>query len=337
MASSDSGFSDVEMNLYISTYAEPFDRGDEFESRCSEREWWNPEKRHKVIFGDEEIRLPEKDIELKYFRASNLRMYSCKTKANSDEVRYRRSVIRFTVDNGGVAYLYTSAKDKLERAIIRKKVVKAVPPKFPNTLEKHLSSQFQDKESGDAPEYILTDFIRDSMEPNKYWVSGFDKEKAEINLSGQSSGKSKGVQVGAFSRSKSKSEISISGQSSKKEQMKRLSILLVKENKIILDGYYGKFEIPYGTIEHLGKKRTIKIVTGTFKFKIYISQNSPFRDEALEYMRTRVGMSRNEGSEGSNPSEGISPKIRELHSLKEDGIITKEEFEEKKKKLLKEY
>jgi hypothetical protein len=323
----------AELDLYIITYNNPLTSADQFEEKCNQVKWYDPGEMYTVLFTSEEIRVPTEDCQISYSDLCEPRFYSASTQNDRDGERYRRNILRLKTDAGGLIYLYTSAQDQLNKGLLSSELTEATPPTFPTDLKEYLQTELPDKAIGQAPEHILTEFVRDL--DSEYWVSGISKESADLNISGRADTTSTGVEIGAITRSKAQSEISLSGKSNKNRQRRFMSVFMIHPDRLIIDGYYGKFYIRAEDIQHIGDSGVLNIVTENFKFEIKNLNGELSCSELKEYLADHMDSNTTDKNTGTKIDS--EEKIRQLHQLMEDGIISEDEFDEKKRELLDDF
>lgn len=153
-------------------------------------------------------------------------------------------------------------------------------------------------------------------------------------------GKSKGIQVGPFIRSKSKSEsqIQIEDNSISIDQggyTERIDCCIIYEDRIFVDTD-PVIEIPYEDVERVMKReRGFAIQFGELTYSIEkIKRGKDELENTVEYITEKIQDSKSVDQDDSTNSLDPTEQIRELKELEEDGIITEEKFESKKQELL---
>ena len=256
----------AELDLYIVTHGNPLTPTNQFEEACNEVKWWDPGDRYRVVFTAGEIRIPTEDCQISYSKLCEPRFYTATTQQNKDGKCIRRNILRLKAANGGLVYLYTSAQDELDKGWFSSELTKATPSPFPAGLQEYLQAELSETAIEDAPNHILTEFVRDSG--GEYWVSGISEDSADIDISGTANTSSTGVEIGAITRSKATSEISLSGKSNTNRRREFISVFIVYSDRIFIDGYYGGFSIEAHKIHHIGDSGVINIVIPYCTLKI---------------------------------------------------------------------
>jgi hypothetical protein len=256
----------IELDLYIITHGRPLASDNRFEEACNEVKWWNPGEQYHVEFSADEIRIPGEKCQIAYSDLCEPEFYSASTNQTKAGECHRRNVLRVKTTSGGLIYFYTDAQDGLKKGLFSNDLTEGTPLSFPSALKNHIQREIPDEPIGDAPLYILTEFVREAG--GEYWVSGISEKSADIDMSGTATTSSTGIELGAITRSKAKSEISLSGNSSESRQREYISVFLVYSDRILIDGYYGEFNIRLSEIQHIGTSNVINIVTNKLNFEI---------------------------------------------------------------------
>jgi len=242
-------------------------------------------------------------------------------------------------------------EDGKEIGIIRSYMDEPPAPEldFPSELESELIQFVEERSTADLPYlYSLADPIALSGEllgitvgPElkvEGWTDGSSQISADLNASSESTGKSRGIEIGPFTRSKSKSVAEVSGELSGEVSDNSFTCGIVAfrvyENKLVIDSDL-KINLLYSDISNVyGKKDGLVIDTGSETFKIQnLSSDGPVT-EATRYIESEVAKS-DDGSESGDQSQTSSnEKLSELKNLFENDLITKDEYEKKKEEVL---
>lgn len=209
--------------------------------------------------------------------------------------------------------------------------------------------------------YILQDYIeRPSYLKVEGWKeSGVTDINAGVDGSINSTGRSRGVQVGPFTSSKSESQGTIAanleGSIDDTSFTSEIDFLQISDNGIFVDSD-PVLDFDYDAVDRVlkrdmgftleagdtaytigGPADLVSLTLGNGDFSPHSSLRSPNVKDAIEFMREQI--KKVEKSQGQSTQHGgnISEKLRELKDLHEDGILTDEEFRSKKEDLLDDF
>jgi len=197
--------------------------------------------------------------------------------------------------------------------------------------------------------HILKDWVDFD---GKLKIQGVKEGSSRITggISGRtkSEGGSKGVEIGPFTRGKSKSEGSIeadfNARISDNTFSSSIEFLQIDNYGIYVESD-PVINVPYTEIDRVlerktrhGKGMNVEIGESTYTFEVINSGDSSV-SEAISFMKQRISEAKKEqsGSQAGQPNQTPAEKIKDLKELYDDGIISEDEFESKKDKLLDEF
>lgn len=214
-------------------------------------------------------------------------------------------------------------------------------PEFDQELISFLKGVISDELIEGAPEQILVERVGTE---SLLQIDGWKDSSSKIELTGESTGKSKGYEIGPFTRSKSKSESVMTGEITDDEFEEVIQAALIFEDRIYIESSPElDIDILFSDIDRvlhsLDKSfdnvtdDQVVIETGNNSFKILCTVD----EEVTEYMSRRVRETKQNAT--SNPKSDdkdsdIGDRLREVKKLYEEGILTEEEFKSKKQDLL---
>lgn len=195
--------------------------------------------------------------------------------------------------------------------------------------------------SNKSPVYVLNEWIEDNAELKiQGWQQGSSELSGVINGTTNSSGKSKGIEIGPFTRAKTKSNSTIDadlqGEISDNTFSSDIINFQVFENgvHVVSDPI---LDFSYKNIDKVVKRNSGMIIeSGQTSYSISGLPRPNF-DEIIDFLQRKVDSSSTQSdsnNQNSDDDKNETEKIREVKQLYEDGIITEEEFESKKQGLL---
>jgi hypothetical protein len=225
--------------------------------------------------------------------------------------------------------------------------------KLPSTFRDELEATFNAidrKVTTEHPEkYVLQDAIElpGCLKIEGWNESGATKIEAGITGDVESEGTSSGFQVGPYTSSKSKSEGTVTaeldGSIADDLFTAKIKFVQVTQDGVFIDSD-PVLDFDYSAIDRVMKRDmgfTIKAEGTTYSVLGYLGRqsspsplDSPDLEEAIAYMQKRV---EEENKKASQNDTELPEKLRELKSLHEDGVITDEEFKNKKDEILDDF
>jgi hypothetical protein len=232
---------------------------------------------------------------------------------------------------------------------------------FPMEVIEYLKNKIDETGSHLLPyEYSLSNPLAMERPTLKVegWTDGSSSVDAEISASGSSKGKSRGVELGPFSRSKTSSSSSIEGDlsGSISDNSYTTDVLSFKlyDEYLVIDSELN-LKLSYSDIDNIFKKDGegivmrrkkiggefvgdetlvklgdgIVIQTGSGTFIIEDLPEDASIDEAIDFVRSNISNTSEENNNNTN-----ADKLRELKELYDEDVLSKEEFESKKKEIL---
>jgi len=220
---------------------------------------------------------------------------------------------------------------------------------FPSQLQSELIQSVEEKSTADLPYlYSLADPIALSGElfgitvgpelKAEGWTDGSSQIRADLTAGSESTGKSRGIEIGPFTRSKSQSTAELSGELdgavSDNSFSSSIRSIRVYENELTIDSDL-KMNLRYSDISNIyGKKDGFVIDTGSEVFKIRNIPSDKPVTEATRYIESEVTKNDDTSESGGQTHTSNNEKLSELKDLFENDLITKDEYEEKKEEIL---
>jgi len=225
-----------------------------------------------------------------------------------------------------------------------------------STSREQLESFFGEIESKNpydgTEKYVLHDKIElpSCLKVEGWKESGATTVEAGIEGETESKSDSSGYQIGPYTSSKSNSEGTITaqldGSISDNSFTSKIKFIQVTEDGLFIDSD-PTLDFNFGSINRIMKRsKGFTIDAEGTKYSIfgYLGRNSspnsldsPVLDEAIEYMQKRIEETSGTTTDNSRSEHSASNRLRELKSLHEDGILTDEEFKNKKEELLQDF
>jgi hypothetical protein len=288
-----------------------------------------------TVYGSYEIKA-EKINKINNFKSSRIKTKTEKGTPEFWEVLERETGIEIVTDQDEYL-LYSIRVDEEESDEY---------PEIPVRVSDYIQNEYKSRQTDESDsKYILIEpFDSDGELKAEGWTDGDSKIQADLDADSQSEGKSRGLEIGAFSRSKisSKSSIEgdISGQISDNTYSTDVKYFSISGDRIIVDSEI-RLDLHLSEIDNIiEQKNGVVIDIGSSTFRINGLSNSGQVSEAVEFARNQISGFDDEPEEDmrENASDNnIGDKIRELKDLHEEGILTDKEFESKKEDLLDEF
>jgi hypothetical protein len=329
--------------FYITTYGNPAAFASKFETPSSSGVFRIPSTDYEVSFTSDSIEISQTGISVDYSELCDIRHYKSKSRSEDEKLIYhRRNIIRFKTSDGGLVYLFRYNKDEEEeRSLLRNKIVEAEFPSIPSEVIQILERKISSETVDGAPRFVLTEFLNSHSYQTqaKISVPELDSSESDIQISSETSGRSRGIQLGAFSRSKITTSSRARGTITTGISDQDCQVVLVFTDSIYIDSDSHEFMIPYSDIDLISDGRDMNIHTSTLSIKLRKPTDHPDVEDAVSYIKQRVRYFDQDSDDGSEIEEydEIPEKIRELDSLYDEDMITKSEYETKKSELLEDF
>ncbi|UHQ96012.1 SHOCT domain-containing protein [Natrinema halophilum] len=267
---------------------------------------------------------------------------------------------------GGVSHLYLIGSPKDLRRYAKgshksdnEYQVSDAPSASRSDLQTLFDKVRDDVSATSSEVYILQDYIeRPSHLKIEGWQeSGATKINAGIGGDIESSGKSRGIQVGPYTSARSQSEGSIiaelDGSISDNSFSSEISFLRISRKGIFVDSD-PVLNFDYSAIDRVlkrdngfsieadgtvytivGPRQTSNMLFG--KDGLFSSLDSPALEEAIAFIQEQVSQSRENKEPVEESDNKPADKLRELKNLHEEGVLTDDEFKSKKRELLDDF
>jgi hypothetical protein len=194
-------------------------------------------------------------------------------------------------------------------------------------------------------EYVLVFGISDSATLKiDSWIDGSSKISADLTGQAETKGKSLGVGIGILSRGYSSENSIISGDIlgaiSDNSYSSKIHLFKIYDDEVVIDADL-QIRLDYSEISNvLANSSNMVIETSSIVYRISGISNQRPVIEAASYMKSKIAKtpSNNENLQ-ENSAKNVRPSQRliELKNLYDEGIIDKNEFEEKKQEILEEF
>jgi hypothetical protein len=179
------------------------------------------------------------------------------------------------------------------------------------------------------------------------WTDGAAKIESDLKAESESEGGSKGIQVGPFSRSKSESKSSIegdiSGEISDNSFSTEVYCFKIYDERLFLNAFKINLDLYYSELENVYEERNgIILDTGSITFRIGKISDYENLTRAVRFMKSKIvsdnlAPSDQENADVEPMRREPAEKLRELKELRDDGILTEQEFESKKDEILDDF
>lgn len=221
--------------------------------------------------------------------------------------------------------------------------------RFPNEILNFVRSKSSLTKTGQNASYnIVGPFDKGNAKLRaEGWTEGASEIDGDIDASSQTKGKSRGLHLGPFSRSKVSSKSSIEGDLSGEitdntyqaeiKALKlyddHLTIFMVKGEGLSSES--GWLHMGYSDINSLYRMgEDLVIEFGATTFRVTELPNDVLAEEGIEFVKQNSEL---EEDIDSSQDEDTGNKLRELKELHEEGVLTDDEFEAKKEELLNDF
>jgi hypothetical protein len=262
-----------------------------------------------------------------------------------------QSIIRFKVQDGGLLYVYKSLNDTKNvpanqlnmdpNRRAKNRVIQNDPPEFDTDMIDFLQDATTDDLLDGAPEEVLVERVGTE---SKLQIDGWKGTSSKIELSGETSGTTTGLEIGMFSRGKSEAESALEGEITREGWETVIDAATVLEDRILFHmDSSPTIEILLSDIDQVVHTRDNSYENVTEDEVVLETGNNSFRvmctvgDSVTEYISKRVNAIKQDRSpqKGTGPVDlDIGDSLRELKELRDEEVITEEEFVDKKKDLL---
>lgn len=338
----------VETVAHVSTYGDvPLPEGREVNIRLTENSFVLPNKEKSIQYSS---LCQVKHYTYRDYKYSDMGDVTIVDKY--DVIRKKGCVIRFKVEGGGLLYIHklTSTnssinKSSMSMSSIELEIVASMDevdkPRFRQEIIDFVEEHTPEKPLDGVPEEVLVEKVGPK---STLRIEGWESNQSEIKLTGSSTGKSKGYEIGPFTRSKSTSESVMTGQITQDEWENRITAALAFEDRMYIDSS-PEIELLYQDISQIMRSSQdgTKQAPGGTTYQVVIStNNNSFRlfcdasEEAVSNINNRVLNHSQKDAQVAKQASSVSDRVEELKKMYDKGLIDKDKFESKKEELLDE-
>ena len=189
--------------------------------------------------------------------------------------------------------------------------------------------------------FVFTEWIEKNTNLEiKEWDNNAVSTKPKLKGSIETKGKSKATQIGPFIRGKSKSESEIQLEDTSVNydrggHKSRVNGFIIYDDGVLADTD-PYIRVAYNEIEGVMKTNAgLALIINHLTYKFSFSyRDQDVIEEAVDFIKGKIQDAQSGQQDDSTDSWNLAEKIRQIKELEEEGIITEEEFELKKKQLM---